>query len=302
MDRAHGELAGLLALSPSESAPLLLELAKLQAARRRPADLLAQLERDRFVHPSFVDQRLSHRLDGLALEAAGEFEALLLSPVAPLGACSVLAQTSQDRTLSTTRGTEVVSDPTNVLALVCAQRLRQTPDLHVKLCTVHQTLRAQALPPRPGFSRHFRLFALAEAGRARADDGFEVEAVTRHVGVFDRLMDACAAIGATFPQRSLVVLSTPARAVLAERVRARLAASYPHVAVRAEAFAHPYYDGLRVMFGSHSQAGEHVPLGDTGVFDWMPRLTANHKHRFVASGLGIQLVPGLFRPSPGAAP
>jgi hypothetical protein len=296
MDRTRAEFAGLLELSPSESTPLLLELSKLQAARRRPADVLAQLYRDRFVHPSFVDQRLSHRLDGLALDAASEFEALLLSPVAPLGACSVLAQTSQDRTLSTTRGSEVVSDPTNVLALVCAQRLKQAPDVPVKLCTVHQTLRAQALPPRPGFSRHFRLFALAEAGKARADDGFEVEAIARHVGVFDRLMDGCAAVGATFPERALVVLSTPARAVMAERVRARLAASFPHVTVRAGRFEHAYYDGLRVMFGASSSAGEHVPIGDTGVFDWMPRLTANRRHRFVASGFGIQLVPTLFRP------
>jgi hypothetical protein len=286
----------LVSLAPSESTPLLLKMSREQAARRRPADLLAQLEHDRFVHPSFVDQRLVHQLDGLALEAAAQFEALLLSPVAPLGACSVVAKTSQDRTMSTTRGTEVVSDPTNVLALLCAQRLKRDPAQHPKLCTVHETLRAQALPPRPGFSRHFRLFALAEAGRAQAEDGFEVDAIARHVGVFDRLMDGCAVLGASFPQRALVVLATPARKIMAERVRARLAERYAHIEIRSEGFDHPYYDGLRVMFGAHTAAGEHVPICDTGVFDWMPKLTANARHRFVASGCGIQLIPALFRP------
>jgi len=156
--------ANLFELSPSQSTPVLLELSTKQASRRKPRDLLAQLERDKFVMPSILDQRLAHRLDGLALEAAPEFEALLLSPVAPLGSCSVVAPTAQDRTLSTTRGTEVVSDPTNVLALICAERLSRSAEALPKLCTVHQTLRAQALPPVPGYSRHFRLFVLAGMG------------------------------------------------------------------------------------------------------------------------------------------
>lgn len=293
--RSPSEYASLLELSPSQSTPLLLDLARRQAARRRPRDLLAQLERDLFVAPSALDQRMAHRLDGLALEAATEFEALLLSPVAPLGSCSVVAPSAQDRTLSTTRGTEVVSDPTNMLALVCARRLLADAEAAPKLCTVHQTLRAQALPPLPGYSRHFRLFVLAEAGLGRAEDGFEVDAIARHVGVFDRLFDACAGVGASFPARSLKVLSTPARSTAALRVRERLRKDYPHLTIEAEGFAHPYYDGLRVLFGANSTAGEHIPIADTGVFDWMPRLTANGRTRYVASGFGLQLVPMLFR-------
>ena len=89
----------------------------MQAGRRRPADLLAQYRRDGFVAPSGLDQRLVNTLDRLALEAAEGYDAVLLSPVAPLGVNSVVAPTSQDRTVTTTRGSEVVSDPTNVLAL-----------------------------------------------------------------------------------------------------------------------------------------------------------------------------------------
>lgn len=290
------DLEPLLASSPSAATPFLLELARVQAARRRPPDLLAQRERDRLVQPSVLDQRLAHRLDGLALDAAQEFEALLLSPVAPLGVCSALAPTSQDRTLSAGRGTEVVSDPTNVLALECARRLLKDPRQDVRLCTVHQVLRTQPPPPGAGFSRHFRLLALVEAGPARAEDGFEVGAVERQLRVFDRLFDACAALGCAFPGRRAIVRATDRRDVLARRVAERVGRALPHVAVVREPLDLPYYDGLRVAFGADTVRGEFCPIGDLGLFGWVARLTSNRRLRLVAGGLGLQLAPLVFRP------
>ena len=205
-----------------------MELAQRQAARRRPTQLLQQLERDGFVQPSMLDLRLVHQLDGLALAAAPEYEAVLLSPVAPLGCCSVLAPTSQDRTLTTSRGSEVVSDPTNLMALLAAQRLGRQVDQVVRLCTVHQTLRAQALPPVAGYSRHFRMFALTEAGPAQPEDGFEVAALSRAVAVFDRLFSAAeAALGCRFPRRRALVRTTAARATLGQRLTERLRTTCP---------------------------------------------------------------------------
>lgn len=287
-------LDALFALSPSESTSVLLELARRQAARRRASRLLEQLERDGFVQPSVVDLRTAHRLDGLALDAAREFEALLLSPVAPLGSCSVLAPTSQDRTLTAMRGTEVVSDPTNVLALECARRLRDDPSSAVRLCTLHQVLRAQALPPQKGFSRHFRMFAMAQAGAARPEHGFEVDAIARAVSVFDHLFDACEANGARMPERRATIFFDAARATCADRIRASLARSVPHVELVSEPFESRYYAGVRVLFGARSAEGHHIPIADTGVFDWVAQLTSNRRMRFVASGMGIQLVPLLF--------
>ena len=292
-------LERLLALSPSETAPFLLDLARAQAERRGPRELLEQRERDMFVAPSLLDQRTLYAFDELALDAAREFEALQLSPVAPLGVCSRLAPTSQDRTLSAARGLEVVSDPTNVLALECARRLADAPHETVRLATVHQVLRAQALPPKTGFSRHFRMFALAEAGPGRAEDGFEVEAIARHVALFGRVFDASSALGCSVPERRARIFHDERHAVAAERVRERLARDLPQVELASERFESSYYAGLRVLFGGTSTSGDHVPLADTGVFDWVARLTSNARQRFVASGLGIQLLPLLFRP-PGS--
>lgn len=284
--------------SPSRTRGELLRLVREQAGRRRPADLLAQYRSDGFVAPSMLDQRLANTLDRLALEAAEGFDAVLLSPVAPLGVNSVVAPTSQDRTVTTTRGSEVVSDPTNVLALECARRLLESSPTRaqVRLATVHQTLRAQGLPNDDGaYSRHFRLFALAEAGRGLPDDGFEVEAVAGHVRAYDRLFDACErALGAAFPGRRALVRVDARGQALAERVVHRLEEALPHVEVITRPLESRYYDGLRVGFGADGRSGEFVEIADLGRFDWVAQLTSDRRNRFVASGFGLQLVPLLF--------
>jgi hypothetical protein len=298
MEMDLSQYASIFRMSPSETAPILLELARQQAKKRRPADLLAQFTRDGFVTPSMLDQRLIHQIDGFALEAASLFEALQLSPVAPLASCSAIAPTSQDRTLSAVRALEVVSDPTNVLALECAKRLSKDPKQTVRLCTVHQVLRAQALPAKPGFSRHFRLFAMAEAGAGTSNDGFEVQAIIRHLSVFDSLFNALQSIGCTFPERRATLLLGPTRKVLGSRLRQEAQTLLPHIHWVEEGFPSAYYDGVRVLFGAKANNGEFPPLVDIGLFDWVAKLTSNKKFRFVASGCGIQLAPILFRAAP----
>jgi hypothetical protein len=295
LDLSPEQLGQIFEASPSETTRIWMIAAQRQAGRRRPADLLAQFNRDAFVTPLFLDQRTLHRLDGCALEAAVEYEALQLSPVAPLGVCSVVAPTSQDRTLSAARGTEVVSDPTNVFALVCAQRLLAAPDRPVRLCTVHQTLRAQSVPVKTGHTRHFRLFATAEAGVATAEDGFEVEALARAIGVLDRLFDLLERdAGCHFPNRRLVVQMATPRELLAKRLLARLATQLPNVEQVIEPLESNYYDGLRFMFYAQSRAGDSIPIGDGGIFNWVSKLTSNQRFRFVASGFGLQLAPVSF--------
>lgn len=286
--------------SPSETRGELLRLLREQASRRRPADLLAQFRRDAHVMPSRLDQRLVNTLDRLALDAADGFDALALSPVAPLGTNSVVAPTSQDRTLSTTRGTEVVSDPTNVLALECALRLLASggsaPTPAVRLATVHQTLRAQGVSnPDGAYSQHFRLFALAESGAGLPDDEFEVQAVGSQLQVYDRFFDACeSCVRVTFPHRQAIVRVDERGQALAERVVRRLREVMPHVDVATEPLVSNYYGGLRVGFGAEGRSGEFVEIADLGRFDWVAQLTSDRRNRFVASGFGIQLVPLLF--------
>jgi hypothetical protein len=285
-------LEALSARSPSGCLPLMLALARHHAARRRPSELGAQFERDGFVRPSPLDLRVAHRLDGLALDAAAEFEAVLLSPLAPLGVCAAVSPSSQNRVVTTTRGTEVVSDPTNVLALECATRLSHA--IHsVRLATLHQTVRAQRFK-QPGYAQHFRLFVLAEAGAALPDHAFEVEAFVRHVRVFVRLLDACEAEGSRFPNRVITLLVGERGQAIGARLRARLVTDAPGVRLEEGPLDSNYYDGVRVLLDADDASGGRANIADTGLFDWVAKLTSNKRFRFVASGLGLQLLATRF--------
>lgn len=168
-------------LTGAELQSLLLEVMHQRASLRKPNEVLAQYQRDRFCWPAAVDQRTSIAMDGYLLAAAPDFEALELSPVAPLGCCSAVALTDQNRVLSALRMTEVVSDPTNVLALECAQRLRARPQAAIHLATSQRVVRAQPVPNEPGYSQHFRIFILASGGRETKDHAFTVESMLLHI-------------------------------------------------------------------------------------------------------------------------
>ncbi|HEY3498091.1 MAG TPA: hypothetical protein VGK73_25505 [Polyangiaceae bacterium] len=280
-------------LLPSELWSLLLGVLEARAASRAPADLLEQYERDGYTEPAPVDQRTFLRIDAELFAAAERFEAVELSPVAPLGVCSALAPASQNKVLSALRGTEVVSDPTNVLALECARRLRRDTAATVRLATTHRVLRAQQLPKRSGFTRHFRLFCLASGAREQRDHAFVVTELVEHVHT---LLDGMARLeraGFAFPDKRVRVLASAEKSALGDRI----AAAIRGVPVTRETLAHPYYDGLRFMLFTRSPAGDDIPIGDGGAFDWLKKLTSNRKLVFVASAIGEQIMPLVFRDS-----
>lgn len=278
-------------MAATELWSLLLSVLERRAAQRTPALVRQQWESDRFVQPSAIDQRTLNELDAHLLAAAAEFEALELSPLAPLATCSAVALTSQNRVVSTARGTEVVSDPTNVLALECAKRLRAAPGAVVKLTTSHRCVRAQAVPNRPGFAAHFRIFCLATAGHEQKDHAFVTAALTEHIRTHIAALDRLEQHGYRFPDRRLRLLTTPARAHLAERI----ASAIPEIPAALEPLEHKYYDGLRFMLDAGTPDGNAIPLIDGGAFDWMRQLTANDRMVLVASGMGSQLAAALFR-------
>ena len=60
-------------LPASEVWSLMLDVLARRAGQRSPAELVRQWERDRFVQPSYVDQRTLVELDGHLLAAAKPF-------------------------------------------------------------------------------------------------------------------------------------------------------------------------------------------------------------------------------------
>jgi hypothetical protein len=273
-------------LSGSELTTVLLALAQARAAARRPADLLAQWTNDRFVAPCPVDARTLRRVELELFDAAAGYEAVELSPLAPLGSSSVLAPVSQKRVVSTLRSTEVVADPTNVLALLAAERLRRDPRAAPRLAAAQRCVRAQAVPDRPGFQAHFAVFCLAAAAHERASHGCVEQAVVEQVDIL------AGALARLLPGKKLALrlLATPQRAALAQRIGKQLAQRASSPVVTHEPLHSPYNAGLRFMLDVAGDEQTRWPLADGGAFDWLQQLAANRKLAFVASGLGTQLI------------
>ena len=281
---AHG-------MAASEVWSLLLRAMRERAERRTPGALAQQWDNDRFVQLSYIDQRTLVELDSHLLAAAHEFEAVELSPLAPLGTTSSIALTTQNRVVSTVRGTEVVSDPTNVLALESARRLREDQTRIVRFCTSHRCVRAQEVPKLPGFAAHFRMFCLTTAGHERKDQAFVTDALVHHIRTHLLALDRLQQHGYRFANRRVRLLCTEGRTPLAQRI----AAAVEGVPVTIEPLDKEYYDGLRFMIGAHTRDGEDIPVIDGGAFDWLHKLAANRKLVFVASAIGSQLAAYLYQ-------
>lgn len=278
-------------LAGSELTSVLLGVMRQRAEARTPAEVLAQYQRDAFCRPAAIDQRVSLEIDRHLLAAADGFEAIELSPVAPLAACSSVARTGQNRVLSALRSTEVVADPTNVLALECAARLRAGATA-VHLATSQRVIRAQPVPKLPGYASHFRIFVLASGGIEARDHAFTAGALERHIRTGLAALDRLEAHGYAFGARRIDLLATPARAALADRI----AGSLDGVAVHRKPLEHPYYSaGLRYMLWVTALDGTAIPLIDGGAFDWLAQLSANRRAVYVATGAGAQLIAFRFR-------
>lgn len=277
-------LTELLAGMPgTDLRSLLLDVTRRRSATRTPADLVADRSRDGTVAAADCDARAMRRVELLALEAAGAFDAVELSPVCPAGLNTVLGRIDQNSVLATVRGSEVMADPTAALALEAALRRRQGAGA-VRLAATHRVLRMQPLRGEGVVLRHFRLLALVTAGPSEPGNAFELDALVEHVGVHVRLLQQ------TEASEIRVTLSDAGRPALVERALERLAETHPDVLVASDPEREHgvgYYAGAMLNVTAFTPSGETVDLGDGGETDWTARLLQNRKERLFTSGIGL---------------
>jgi len=267
VERATGvpDLADLLAdrLTTSDLTSLLLEVARRRAARLEPADVLRQYERDRFVRPPEDD---TSEVERVALSLVPEdFERVDLSRLAPLGTGSVLAGVSQDWAVATIRGTEVVADVTNVLALEAALARRRWRD-ETKLYACERVVRPQASDD-PAQLAHFRLLGLCTAGRGEQWHDWETRNATEHLAFYWKLLAQLGVTGAEIRLGGGLELEVAATSDLQDR---------------------PYYAG-----GWFSIAVGGANVADGGFVDWTQKLLSDRKERCLISGVGIERLAAL---------
>lgn len=274
-------------LSPTDLQTLLLDLARTRSARIDPGRLSSRWQQDRFVQPAEVDPR---RLAGLLAQAwtllPAEFAGLELSPVTPFGTSSAVGRVDQNRIVSTIRSSEVVSDPTNVLALEAGRRRRVTTgDVH--LAAHCRVLRAQRFPA--GYSAHFPLFALVSSGRDRGSSLTELDFLRRHLTAWRTLLDDT--LG---PGRCVIDYSTFGDHLLSERITEHLVPDFPELRRAEEPLPGvEYYAGLRFKIVVPTAKGQ-LELGDGGLTDWTAQLAANAKERCLTSCVSTERWLGLL--------
>jgi hypothetical protein len=279
-------------LAPTDLQTLLLAVARVRAAKVTAARLLRRWGEDRFVRPSTSDPRRLAEVEGALWRLLPDrFAGVELSPVAPLGTCSALGPVDQHRVVSTMRGTEVLSDPTNALAVQAAARRRgQDPAGRVDLAASHRVLRAQRFGP--GDAPHFRLFALASSARDRGSGRTEADLLVEHIGFWQRILAEVVPAIAT-----CVTITVFGRRVLAERlhdtIRPALAGNAVHL-VEDPARTHGagYYAGAAIGLRAETGGGT-VDLGDGGLTTWTGQLLGDAKERCLVSCVSTERLAGI---------
>ena len=286
---------------------LLLEVYRRRAQAGSPGELMERYAKNRFTSPSHVPAARQLELDALALSLLPEgFEALDLSPVAPLGTTAIVTATSQNRLVSTVRNTEVAADSTNAMALECALRRRALlasdpkSTACVKLAASQRLVRAQKVEGAGRFS-HFRLFGLCSAGRDTGSFEFELSQLREHVDFHVRLLEAWRDRGARFG-RVLVPITPleggPGEDLLVARAIEPLASAHPGAVLSiddAREQGRDYYRSLcfKVYVESADDENARFEVGDGGPTDWTQQLVGSRKERLFISGLGSERLSGL---------
>ena len=280
------------ALSPADLTAVLLEVAKRRAAAVSPTSVLRQYGRDRFVRPVQVDARRLLAVQAAALDAVDPpFEPMILSPLVPFGASAALGGVSQNRTVSTLRNSEVLSDPTVALALEAAMRRREStsPDDLVRLACVERVVRAQTFDGPRSFA-HFSLLGLVSTGRDTGSHRFESMAARDHISA---LVVAARAVGLDQVEVGVTDFSGTHGDVV-DDLCARRPAGATAEPDPDRAAGRGYYPSICFTL-SVEIAGERVELGDGGLVDWIQPLVGSKKERLMTSGLSLERIAALSR-------
>ena len=276
-------------LTLSELNTLLLEVFRKKSQKVTPSSLLESYNNNRFVNPSSFDPLVFMKLRKETLEMAANrnFIPIELSPLAPLGACSAIAPVDQNNIVSATRSTEVVSDPTNVLAMEASLRRKKFSNNDINLCCIHRAVRAQSFD-NSNLSAHFEVFCMVSAGKDRGNFTFEKDMLIKHINFYLDLLENIS----KGLQLSVIIIPLPEKNDVIESFDPiindlkKSLTSFP-VTIRKSKDKFSYYKTFRFNIVLHKNNNEYL-LVDGGFTDWSQHLLSNKKERLLTSGLGVE--------------
>ncbi|KUO77293.1 MAG: hypothetical protein APF77_19320 [Clostridia bacterium BRH_c25] len=291
-------------LTASELNSLLLEVYKMKAEALSPAELLKGYIASRFVKPVGTNPReyLQLESDFYRIAESLSFIPVELSPVAPLGTCSVIATVNQNKIISALRGTEVMADATNALALhICSLRKEMAAEGReghntIRYCTSHRLIRTQKFHI-PGFSAHFKIFCMVTSGRDTGSYGFEKQQLLEHITAYKEIFKQLFHI--EHIKVKLIKHGGYADTEgLAARVLNHIQDNVDGISIYTEnqnsEQDNNYYKGIqfKLLVGIK---GSEYEIVDGGFVDWSQKLLGNKKERMLISGMGVDFLLALMK-------
>jgi hypothetical protein len=288
--KGYTNLLNQLADLPGSSLnSLLLELFRIRAGQLKPAGLLNEFEKNRFVAPSSVDPIAFRQLEIRCLELAKarDFTPITLSPLTVFGTCASVGFVDQNNVLTALRGTEVVSDATNVFALLMATEFKKRNNRSmIKFATTHRHVRTQSLT-NPAFTAHFSIFCMATGGMDTGNFSFELEQLSDHINAHYSVLTN------EFDKDKLLlrIYLKQDKTTFEDKLKEMLESFNQQVPIKIEKQSDvgDYYKMVRFRFFLQHKGNE-INLSDGGFVDWTQKLIPNKKHRLIISGIGIELV------------
>jgi hypothetical protein len=294
------ELLSVLAndLSGSELNSILLEVFSHRTSKLTASQLLNDYQKNRFVKPSDlpVIELKRMELELLQIFQKHSFDPIELSPVSILGSCSVVAPADQKKILSALRGTEVLADATNAIALHISD-LRQAnlksagERTHkMKFGTFHRHLRAQSISGK-GFTPHFKIGCMVSCGTDTGSFAFEKENLNEHV----RLMVDIFRNYYKVEEISFRLLCRPGYerpADLAHQSASFILDRNPGFAVfvvEKPEKETSYYSGIQYKVDVRIN-GKTYEIADGGFVNWTQQFLQNKKERMLSTGFGFEFM------------
>jgi hypothetical protein len=287
-------------ISGSEMNSVLMELFKNKTAETTAPELLKLYSKNRFVKPADlpVIALREIELDLLRLFQSYSFEPIELSPVSILGSCSVVATADQNKILSSLRGTEVLADATNAIALhysdLKKSRLISSASA-MRYATIQRHVRAQSISGK-GFTPHFKIACLVTCGTDTGNFAFEKENLSEHIKSMIKLfLDYHKVDSVGFRLLCREGYEDPFR--LAESVKDHVLKTQQNVSI--EIIQRPeksnnYYKGIQYKIDIRVK-GKQYEIGDGGFVDWTQQLLQNKKERMLSTGIGFEFMYRILR-------
>jgi hypothetical protein len=289
-------------LTGTELNTILLDVFSDVSSKLSPSQLLNRYQSNRLVKPADLPVLELKRmeLDMLELFKRLSFEPIELSPVSVLGSCSVVATADQDKILSALRGTEVLADATNSIALhICD--LKQSKSLSgrtdmLNFSTVQRHVRTQQITGK-GFTPHFKIGCLVTAGTDTGSFSFEKQSLYQHIMAMKVLyMDYYKVddISFRFLCRKHGYDSSER---LAEHVKEFIIGKHPDISIdiiKTPEKEIDYYKGIQYKVDIRVN-GKTYEIGDGGFVDWTQQMLQNKKERMLSTGIGFDFMYRIMR-------